>query len=203
MAVIGVTRRGLCLATGALALIAPASAMGQTRHIYGPYSRNSLLLLHGRGEGPKPVVVMVPDRGQSRSSLMPTARDLVRRGISVAVTDRREGRHGFMAHTSDVACAIGYLNGRLDELALDGRIALWGMGEGADMALLCVADRRYLSAVGMRPRDIVGLALLDEGRSSDPTFTRAEAYGGASMSAVFRGGRGDHASATAFLSGLL
>lgn len=203
MGVIGVTRRGLCLATGALALIAPTAAMGQTRHTYGLHSRNSLLLLNGRGEGPKPVVVMVPDKGQARSSLMPIARDLVRRRISVAVIDRREGRHGFMAHTSDVARAIGYLNGRSSELSLDGRIALWGQGEGADMALLCVADRRYLSAVGMRPRDILGLALLGEGRSSDPTLTRAEAYGAATVPAAFTGRRGDTGSATAFLSGLL
>lgn len=202
MALRGLTRRGVCLATGALSLAVAAPAMGQTRHIYGQHSRNTLLFLNGRGTGPNPVVIMVPDKPQSRSELIPHARELVRRSISVAVIDRREGRHGFMAHTSDVARAAAYLQSHASELKLEGRIAFWGQGEGADMALLCAADRRYLSSVGVSPRDIVGMALLG-GNAPDPTFTHPSAYRGESVPAVFRGGRGDTASATAFLSGLL
>lgn len=197
------TRRGLCLATGALALAVPAVAAGQTRHTYGPHPRQSLIFMQGRGTGPHPLVVLLADHGQPLSSLAPFGRDLNRRGIAVALTDRREGRHGFAAHTSDVARAIGYLKAQAETLKLDGRIALWGMGTGADAALLTVADRRYFAVVGMQPRDISGLALLGHGDGPDATFTHPRAYGGDAVSSVYRGGRGDSASAIAFLSGLL
>ncbi|GAA0379551.1 hypothetical protein GCM10009093_03180 [Brevundimonas terrae] len=199
----GVTRRGLCLATGAVVLAAPAMARAQDRHAYGPHARQTLRLVNGRGAGSKPVVALLGDNGQDTASLMRSARELARRGISVAITDRREGRHGFPAHTSDVARAIGYLSTHAEALELDGQIALWGIGAGADAALLTVADRRYLAVVGMQPRDISGLALLGHGGGPDGTFTHPRAYGGDAVTSVYRGGRGDSASAIAFLSGLL
>ncbi len=199
----GVTRRGLFLATGAFALAVPAVAAGQTRHAYGPHPKQSLIFMQERGAGPHPLVVLLADRGQSLSSLVPFARDLNRRGIAVALTGRREGRHGFTAHASDVARAIGYLKAHAETLELDGRIALWGMGTGADAAILTVADRRYLAVVGLQPRDISGLALSGHGDGPDATFTHPSAYGGDRVPAVYRGGRGDSASAIAFLSGLL
>lgn len=178
-------------------------ARAQDRHAYGPHPRQTVRLVDGRGSGPKPVVVLLGDRAQDTASLMRSARELARRGINVAITDRREGRHGFAAHNSDVARAIGYLKTHAEALGLDGRIALWGIGTGADAALLTVADRRYLAVVGMQPRDISGLALLGHGDGPDATFTHPRAYGGDAVSSVYRGGRGDSASAIDFLSGLL
>ncbi|MEG1451291.1 alpha/beta hydrolase family protein [Brevundimonas sp.] len=184
-------------------LAVPAMAKAQDRHAYGPHARQTLRLVEGRGTGPKPVVVLLGDKGQDAASLMRNSRELTRRGISVAITDRREGRHGFAAHTADVARVIGYLKTHSEALELDGRIALWGIGTGADAALLTVADRRYLAVVAMQPRDISGLALSGAGEELDATFTHPRAYGGDRVPAVYRGGRGDSASAIAFLSGLL
>lgn len=178
-------------------------ARAQDRYAYGPHARQTLRLVDGRGVGPKAVVVLLGDRAQDTAFFIRSARELARRGISVAITDRREGRHGFTAHTSDVARAISYLKAHAGALELDGRIALWGIGAGADAALLTVADRRYLAVVGMQPRDISGLALLGHGDGPDATFTHPRAYGGDAVSSVYRGERGDSASAIAFLSGLL
>ena len=179
--------------------------MGQTRLDYGPLARQSLVLLRGRGPGSQPLVLMLgrAERGAPDSRMTASARRLNARGITVALVDRRAGRHGFNAHTSDVATALGWLMERRETLALDGRIALWGEGSGATAALLLGRDRRYLSRIGLGPRDLWGMVLLDEDQVRDATLTHPSAYGTADPAALFRGSIAQARQAEAFISGLL
>ncbi len=206
MSIKGMTRRGLCATGGALVLASVAApAMGQTRYAYGPFARQSLIMLGGRGSGPQPLVLMLgrAERGAPDSRMMASARRLNARGITVALVDRRAGRHGFNAHTSDVATALGWLMERREALALDGRIALWGEESGATAALLLGRDRRYLSRIGLNPRDLWGMVLLDEDQARDATLTHPSAYGAGDPAAVFRGTAPQVREAEAFISGLL
>ena len=130
------------------------------------------------------------------------ARLLAARGMTVAVVERRRGTYGFNAHTSDLVSALDWLLGRKGSLLLDGRIALWAEAEASSAALLIGRDRRYLQRIGLMPRDISGMVLIDAKPVSDATFTLPQAYGRTDPPAVYRTDKRKAADGAAFLSGL-
>lgn len=193
------TRRFMGHLAGAAALVAitarPAMAAAHSRHAYGPDPRQTLTL-YGSAARAGPWVVLVGPRGSGERTIVSMLR---RRGLAVAVVERRSGRFGLAGPAGDVARAIGWLYAH----AKVSNLALWGQGDGAEACLMMVRDRRYLQAQNMSPDQIAGMVLAGSERTEEPTFTMARAYGLAEPSAVFRIGEGQAAEGTAFLSGLL
>ncbi len=194
------TRRIVCASgLGGLVAAVATPVMGQAlSHAYGPHNRQTLRFVRGQANGPRPLVVMV---GGTRPVPLRQARLLVSRGMSVALMDRRLERHGFQAHTSDIARAMAYLVARKDRLELGEGLALWGEGTGAQAVALTLKDRRYLSAAGLHPRSVWGAVLLSQMPVRDATFTVAEAYGSGEPAALLHTKKATEGAA--FLSGLL
>lgn len=202
------TRRGLCATAGMVTagLALPAWGMSlraDGRMAYGPDPRQTLRLYPARGQGPHPLVIMVGDATERPSGAMErAARHLASRGMTVALTDRRPSRHGLQAHTSDVVRALSHLLSQADGLSLDGRFALWGEAGGASAVLLVARDRRYLTAAKIDPYRLWGTVALGAPPETDPTFTRASAYGLGPTRSLYQGQAGQAAQGTAFLDGL-
>lgn len=197
------TRRGLCASIGVAAAGLALPAWAQARMAYGPDPCQTLKLYPARGEGPHPVVIMVGDAARPPSAAMErNASQLARRGMSVAFIDRRPSLYGLQAHTSDIVRALFHLLTQAEALSLDGRFALWGEQGGASAVLLVARDGRYLTAGRIDPYQHWGTVVLGLPEETDPTFTRASAYGIGRTRALYEG-RADHtAQGTAFLSGL-
>lgn len=192
------TRRRLWTLAGALALAGlPVAASASDRHAYGPRSHQSLQIVRGAGGGPHALVLMT-----GGSAMMAQARRLAARGMTVAIVQRRAPAYGFHPGTSDLVSALAWVLARKDTYELDGRIAFWGEAEGAAAALLIGRDRRYLQRIGMVPRDISGMVLVDQVALNDATFTVPSAYGLADPPALYRTDKRKAADGAAFLSGL-
>ena len=197
------TRRGLCASMGVMAAGLAFPAWAETRLAYGPDPRQTLKLFPARGQGPHPLVIMAGDAARRPSTAMErNASHLARRGMTVAVVDRRPSRYGFQAHTSDIVRALSHLTMRGEALSLDGRFALWGEAAGALAVLLVVRDRRYLTAAQIDPYQHWGTVALGAPTETDPTFTRASAYGLGLTRSLYQGRADQAAQGTAFLDGL-
>lgn len=195
----GITRRGVWALAGGLVFAGiPVVAVASERHAFGPHPHQRLQIFRGSGVGQHPLVLMA-----GGISMTPQARRLAARGMTVAVVEKPRAAYGFNTATYELVSALEWLMARKESLDLDGRIAMWGEAQGASSALLVGRDRRYLQRLGMAPRDISGIVLVDEVQVTDATFTVPSAYGMSDPAAVFRIPKRKAADGAAFLSGLL
>jgi acetyl esterase/lipase len=156
----------------ALALAAALPAAGETRLLeslaFAPGSSARLdLYLPEPSSPPAALLVFVHSRfwgpgARDAQLAQGLARPLQRAGAAVAILRPRPAQEAsHPAAAEDVAAGLAYLLGRADELGIDGqRVVLSGHASGAQLAALVALDPRYLSAHGMTPSDLRGVAAI-------------------------------------------
>lgn len=125
------------------------------------------LYLPEPGEQPPPLLIFVQSRfwgpgTHDRNLVQQLARPLQRAGVVVAIVrPRPASERPHPAAAEDVAAAIAYLIARDDEQEFDRRrIVLAGHASGAHLAALVALDPRYLSAHGLSPQSLRGVAAI-------------------------------------------
>lgn len=115
-----------------------------------------------RGAGDAPVVVFVyGGRWQhgTRAQYGFVGKALAARGVATVVVQYRDWPEaGFPVFVQDVAQAVRWTRDHAREFGADPRrLFVAGHSSGAHIAALLGTDANYLSAVGMKPRDLAGV----------------------------------------------
>ncbi|HTD27987.1 MAG TPA: alpha/beta hydrolase, partial [Xanthomonadaceae bacterium] len=117
------------------------------------------------GPGQLPVVVFFYGgswQNGTRQQYRFVGQSLARAGFLVIVPDYRKAPQvAFPAFIEDSARAVAWTRAHAAEYGGDpSRIFLMGHSSGAHMAAMLGTDSRFLSAVGMQPRDLAGIVGL-------------------------------------------
>ena len=143
---------------------APPPANIEAR-VFDPAHALSLDVYRPPTRAPAPIVVFIHGgswQNGSRHGYRFVGSALARGGALVLVPDYRKApAYRFPTFMTDAATAVAWARAHGRELGGDpSRIYVMGHSAGAHIAVLLAADRRYLAAAGMEPRDLRGVIAM-------------------------------------------